>query len=169
MASEKLTLREVLLAEAIEAAHDIEVKELRARIAELEKALEPFATFGVGDDTYSDGDALEEFIVGLMRDRIVDWFGPSDFRAARETYNRKAPEIAPKPNTDDIDRAWLDCIAAYSDAVLEVLNQDGDNNRARRMLEMRLCPSPKHTVSAADIEGAEAEVRAVVNEWNTPT
>ena len=39
MASSELTLREVLLADCIESTHELEMRELRERIAELEKAL----------------------------------------------------------------------------------------------------------------------------------
>lgn len=50
---------------------------LRERIEEMEVALEPFATFA---DTFID----EEGWSGPMKaERIVDWFGPSDFRKAR--------------------------------------------------------------------------------------
>jgi hypothetical protein len=48
------------------------------------EALEPFATFGRGED----GQDIRD---GLMRDRICDWFGPSDFDAARAAYSRQAP------------------------------------------------------------------------------
>ena len=57
----------------------IKVGEERGLVMALrkaEKALEPFATFGICDD----GEDIRD---GLMRDRIVDWFGPGDFNAAR--------------------------------------------------------------------------------------
>jgi hypothetical protein len=47
-----------------------------AEIAALRAALEPFASFGVVTG-------------GLMRDRICDWFGPSDFDAARTALRGK--------------------------------------------------------------------------------
>lgn len=54
---------------------------MQARIEELEAALEPFATFS---DTFID----EEGWSGPMKtERIVDWFGPSDFRRARATLS----------------------------------------------------------------------------------
>jgi hypothetical protein len=53
-----------------------ECAELRARVAKLEAALEPFATFGLADEK-------EDIRDGLMRDRICDWFGRSDFDVAR--------------------------------------------------------------------------------------
>ena len=52
------------------------VAQLEAKNARLREALKPFATFGQSDDG---GDIRD----GLMRDRICDWFGPSDFDAAR--------------------------------------------------------------------------------------
>ena len=52
-----------------------ELEALRAENARLREALKPFAEFGQTED----GDIRD----GLMRDRIRDWFGPSDFDAAR--------------------------------------------------------------------------------------
>jgi len=43
---------------------------------EMRKALETFASFGATED----GKDIRD---GLMRDRICDWFGPSDFDEAR--------------------------------------------------------------------------------------
>jgi hypothetical protein len=45
-------------------------------------ALEPFATFGLTDDQ-AESDIRDD----LMRDRICDWFGPSDFDGARRAYS----------------------------------------------------------------------------------
>lgn len=47
------------------------------RIAELSEALEPFATFA---DTFIDSEGWNG---PMSSTRIVDWFGPSDFRTAR--------------------------------------------------------------------------------------
>jgi hypothetical protein len=44
----------------------------------MRDALEPFATFGLTDDQ-AESDIRDD----LMSDRICDWFGPSDFDAAR--------------------------------------------------------------------------------------
>lgn len=53
-------------------------EELSRKLGEAERALEPFATFA---DTFVD----DEGWTGPMRqERIVDWFGPSDFRDARK-------------------------------------------------------------------------------------
>jgi hypothetical protein len=51
-----------------------------AEIAALKEALMTFATFGLVDPSDASG---VDMLDGLMRDRICDWFGPSDFRAAR--------------------------------------------------------------------------------------
>lgn len=48
------------------------------------EALQPFATFGFDES----GNNIRD---GLMRDRICDWFGPSDFDAARAALSRQAP------------------------------------------------------------------------------
>jgi hypothetical protein len=66
----------------IVSAKDAEI----AKWERLRKALEPFASFGdVADD--------------LMRDRICDWFGPSDFTAARDALGAR-----PEPPCDTEDR-----------------------------------------------------------------
>jgi hypothetical protein len=52
-----------------------------AEIAALQKAMVPFATFGYVDER--NPLAGEDIRDGLMCDRICDWFGPSDFDAAR--------------------------------------------------------------------------------------
>lgn len=56
-----------------EAADYIEAME--RRIAELENALQPFNTGWADEDGWTD--------TACQKDRIVDWFGPSDFRAVR--------------------------------------------------------------------------------------
>lgn len=72
-----------------------------AEVGKLRKALEPFATFGICDD----GEDIRD---GLMRDRIVDWFGPSDFDAARAAL-APIPE-KPTPAHDDADLESAHCI-----------------------------------------------------------
>lgn len=55
-----------------------------SREKELEEALRPFASFAksnVDDDGWKNN--------GIHRGRIVDWFGPSDFRAARAVLKEK--------------------------------------------------------------------------------
>lgn len=63
----------------IEAAHNTDIPNLIATVRMLRAALKPFAEGGpayllAGGDT------------GVMRERIVDWLGPSDFEAARRAY-----------------------------------------------------------------------------------
>lgn len=60
---------------------------LRARVAELEGALEPFAVFA--DDN---ADAHGWAGLGCQKERIVDWFGPSDFHSARAALRAKGGE-----------------------------------------------------------------------------
>lgn len=45
----------------------------------MREALKPFGTGAVAQ-------AVEDSDYSIMRERIVDWFGPSDFKAAREAY-----------------------------------------------------------------------------------
>ena len=53
--------------------------------AEMQEALEPFAS-------YADHSVDEDGWTGPMRkERIVDWFGPSDFRLARAALQPKEP------------------------------------------------------------------------------
>lgn len=58
---------------------------LRARVAEMDEALEPFAD-GV-TSTWVDDDGWTE--IAPKNDRICDWFGPSDFRAARRARQQE--------------------------------------------------------------------------------
>jgi hypothetical protein len=53
----------------------------------LRAALEPFATYGEGN---VDEHGWKEGCGG--RDRIVDWFGPSEFRAAKDALASTQPE-----------------------------------------------------------------------------
>ena len=63
---------------AEQAAATLEAQQ--AEIARLRAALEPFATFA---DSHIDAEGWN----GPMRTtRIVDWFGPSDFRTARAAF-----------------------------------------------------------------------------------
>ena len=54
-----------------------------ARIGELEWALEPFAKSYVAQSINGNG-----WTSGVGRDRICEWFGPSDFRRARALTER---------------------------------------------------------------------------------
>jgi hypothetical protein len=56
------------------------------RIAELEAALQPFATFGANnvDEQGWNG--------GEQRQSIHTWFGPSEFRAARDVLGTRPDE-----------------------------------------------------------------------------
>jgi hypothetical protein len=64
----------------------------------LKKALEPFATFGEVEDDH--GVPERNIADGLMRDRICDWFGPSDFEVARS-----AMRLFVKPVTQNANQA----------------------------------------------------------------
>jgi hypothetical protein len=67
-------------------------------VESMRDALEPFATFGLTDDP-AESDIRDD----LMSDRVCDWFGPSDFDAARLAYARHtAPD--PSPSQSDEER-----------------------------------------------------------------
>ena len=66
--------------EAMAEAAD-ELTAITAKVALLTEALRPFATFAE-NNTDDDGWAGT-----CQRDRIVDWFVPSDFRAARRALS----------------------------------------------------------------------------------
>lgn len=72
----------------------VRFEHIAALIADWRKrgeALEPFAAFGiVGEGTATVDDIRD----GLMRDRICDWFGPSDFDAARAAITPPQPQPA---------------------------------------------------------------------------
>jgi len=51
------------------------IRAIAAYVEQLEKALEPFVNDWADEDGWTDH--------ACQRDRIVDWFGPSDFRRAR--------------------------------------------------------------------------------------
>lgn len=69
-----------------EAADRIEA--LERKVAELEAALKPFNTGWADENGWTD--------TACQHDRIVDWFGPSDFRAVAAVLSHaKAPD--PKP------------------------------------------------------------------------
>lgn len=57
----------------------------KRRIAELEAALVPFASFGEDNVDEEGWNGLEQ------RASITTWFGPSDFRAARDALRKDAP------------------------------------------------------------------------------
>jgi hypothetical protein len=73
--------------------HDVRVVYVRMlgkAMARMRSALEPFATFGknnVNEDGWKEGCA--------GRDRIVDWFGPSEFRAAVDALSGQHPHSEP--------------------------------------------------------------------------
>lgn len=62
-----------------------DVGDLLSAVGQMREALKPFAVGGpaelLADEDYS-----------VMRERIVDWFGPSDFKAAREAYGAAPTE-----------------------------------------------------------------------------
>ncbi|MFN3456919.1 MAG: hypothetical protein ACK4Z8_05010 [Novosphingobium sp.] len=65
------------------------LNEYQAKIKALEGDLEPFGSFA---ETFVD----EEGWKGSMsKERIVDWFGPSDFRAAQAALKTKETDHAP--------------------------------------------------------------------------
>lgn len=63
---------------------------LLSTVEQMREALKPFAVGGPAE-------LLAEDDFSVMRERIVDWFGPSDFKAAREAYKVAAPQ-EDKPN-----------------------------------------------------------------------
>lgn len=67
-----------------------QLESANARIAKLEDALKPFAEFAKGnteaDEDWSGGRWKESC---CRNDRIVDWFGPSDFQKALEALDDK--------------------------------------------------------------------------------
>lgn len=65
------------------------LQDLMDRNEALRVALESFASFGQTED---DGDIRD----GLMRDRICDWFGPSDFDTARTALSATDMEARTK-------------------------------------------------------------------------
>lgn len=67
-----------------------ECEELAERIRQLEKALAPFAGCGITDDGKPPA-ADYAYAWPYMQDRIVDWFGPSDFRLARAALSSHHP------------------------------------------------------------------------------
>ena len=88
MASSELTLREVFLAEAIESAHEIEMRELRERIADLEKALEPFVGHGRALGAYTrDCGPFRYYTDAGYREVKAD-----DFRRAKEVLKKGSGE-----------------------------------------------------------------------------
>lgn len=64
----------------------------------LREALRPFAMGAVAD-------AVSRDDYGYMRERIVDWFGPSDFRQARAAFIVSLPrDSSPgEPRTDEVE------------------------------------------------------------------
>lgn len=56
-----------------------QIEALRAENAKLREVLEPFASFA---PTFVDADG---WTGPMNKERIVDWFGPSDFRRAADT------------------------------------------------------------------------------------
>lgn len=74
-------------------------------IGELREALEPFATFA---DTFVD----EEGWNGPMSTtRIVDWFGPSDFRRARSAVG-PSPDIGRSGLAQEVEQSRADKLLA---------------------------------------------------------
>jgi len=67
--------------DAIDVA-DSAMGHLRHRIETLEEALRPFVTDWADEDGWSE--------TACQKDRIVDWFGPSDFRRASAALKEKA-------------------------------------------------------------------------------
>lgn len=61
------------------------------------KVLEPFASFGK-DNVDSEG--WNDIGVSTKNERVVDWFGPSDFRRANELYQQTRKDYGPEIDTD---------------------------------------------------------------------
>lgn len=62
----------------------------------LREALEPFATFGADQ---VDDEGWNDTGLSTKEERIVDWFGPSDFRRALAALAKVSGESAPLPDS----------------------------------------------------------------------
>jgi len=66
---------------ALKAAQDVRRSlDTTEQVRKLREALEPFATFA---ENYVDPEGWNDVGISASHERIVDWFGPSDFRQAR--------------------------------------------------------------------------------------
>lgn len=74
---------EALCDEAADALEALQPAEPSPREKRYAEALEPFATFA---DTFIDA---EGWVSPMRSERIIDWFGPSDFRHARTALAEK--------------------------------------------------------------------------------
>lgn len=71
----------------------------RAFIEEMVEGLKPFATFA---DNNVDEEGWSNPASGCQKERVVDWFGPSDFRRARSLLTKAAGGMGmPAPLTAD--------------------------------------------------------------------
>lgn len=77
---------------------DGHIKRLERRIDSLESALRPFNTGWADENGWTD--------TACQSDRIVDWFGPSDFRAVAAVLSKtKAPDPKPFTFSDPVRQA----------------------------------------------------------------
>lgn len=63
----------------------------------------------------------------------------------------------------EADNAWRECIAQYSDLVLNTLDHNS-SKIARSILENRWCINPKHTIIDIDIAMATNQIEIVFKE-----
>lgn len=78
------------------AAVEAELDRLKERVAEMEAALEPFSTFAAHSVEAADDGWVW---VTSGRERICDWFGPSDFGLAKHAL--PAAPLPTKGETND--------------------------------------------------------------------
>lgn len=89
-------------------------------VARLEAALRPFGTSGVVE-------CLDRMDFSIMQERIVDWFGPSDFKNAAATLAtspltgqplQKVQQLSPwRPIAEAEDGVKLDVVGQHTKAV----------------------------------------------------
>lgn len=142
---------------------------LEARIAELRGAIEPFATGGVVDCL-----AREDYSV--MRERIVDWHGPTDYIKARDTFARTPAQSLQtiqdaywkKLHAAMMDLITLRCInsrSAIADFVLDLQNLheyvDDAAQMARRANNGKTWEEELRAADAQEIESLKERVKTL--------
>lgn len=73
---------------------------MERRVAEMEEALKPFVTTWADEHGWSD--------TACQKDRIVDWFGPSDFRRAAAALSQSQAVGTPAPQNHTTGETYAD-------------------------------------------------------------
>lgn len=89
---------------------------MERRVAELEEALKPFVTTWADEYGWSD--------TACQKDRIVDWFGPSDFRRAATSLSQSQTVGTPAPETHTA--GWRDISTAPDGASILLRLSNGE-------------------------------------------